>query len=59
MGPLLRTLDEDDVQKAAEHILFLTQARKTDGTHSIAQTPSMMGKLYPADVVVMSIEDED
>ena len=30
MGPLLRALDEDDAQKAAGHILFLTQARKTD-----------------------------
>ena len=59
MGPLLRALDEDDTQKAAGHILFLTQARKTDGSNSIAQTPSMTGKLYPTDVVVMSVEDED
>ena len=59
MGPLLRALDEDDTQKAAGHILFLTQARKTDGSNNIAQTPSMTGKLYPTDVVVMSVEDED
>ena len=59
MDPLLRALDEDDTQKAAGHILFLTQARKTDGFNSIAQTPSMTGKLYPTDVVVMSVEDED
>ena len=59
MGPLLRALDEDDTQKAAGHILFLTQARKTDGSNSIAQTPSMTGKLYPTDIIVMSVEDED
>ncbi len=59
MGLLLRALDEDDTQKAAGHILFLTQAIKTDGSNSIAQTPLMTGKLYPTDVVVMSVEDED
>jgi hypothetical protein len=51
MGPLLRALDEDDAQKAAGHISFLTQARKTDGCNA--------GKLYPTDVAVMSVEDED
>ena len=59
MGLLLRALDEDDTQKAAGHILFLTQAIKTDGSNSIAQTPLMTGKLYPTDVVIMSVEDED
>jgi hypothetical protein len=59
MEPLLRALDEDDAQKAAGHILFLTQARKTDGSNSIAQTPSMTGKLYPTDIIVVSVEDED
>ncbi len=59
MDTFLRALDEDDAQKAAGHILLLTQARKTDGSNSIAQTPSITGKLYPTDVVVMSVEDED
>ena len=59
MGPLLRALDEDDAQKATEHILFLTQARKTDGSNSIAQTPSMTEILYPTVIIIMSVEDKD
>ena len=59
MGLILKALDEDDAQKAAGHILFITQARKTDDVKSIAQTPSMTGKLYPTNVVVMSVEDEE
>jgi hypothetical protein len=59
MGPLLRALDKDDVQKAAGHILFLTQARSSDGTDTVAQTPSMTGKIYPTDVMVMAIEEEE
>ena len=47
MGPLLRALDDNDAQSALGYILFLTQARKTDSSNSIAQTPSMTGKLYP------------
>ncbi len=37
MGLLLRALDEDDAQKVAGHILFLTHAMETDGTSSIAR----------------------
>jgi hypothetical protein len=39
MGPLLRVLDEDDAQKAAAYILLLTQARRSDDTNIIPQTP--------------------
>ncbi len=38
--------------------MLLTQARKNDGSDSIAQNPSITGKLYPIDVVIMSVEDE-
>ncbi len=53
MGPN-RALDEDDAQKAAGHKVFLTQARKNKGFDSIAQTPTITGKLYPTDVVGIS-----
>ena len=49
MGPLLR-VDGDDNQKVVGHILFLTQARKVDGSNSNAQ---------PTAVMFLSIEDED
>ncbi len=55
---VLRALNEDDAQKAAGHIVFLTHARKMDGSDSIALTLSLTGKLYPTDVVVMSVEDD-
>ncbi len=59
MGPLIRALDEDEDQKSAGNILFLTQARHSNGSNTIAQTPSMTGKMYPTDVIVMSIDDEN
>jgi hypothetical protein len=59
MGPLIRALDEDEDQKSAGNILFLTQARHSNGSNTIAQTPSMTGKMYPTDFIVMSIDDEN
>ena len=45
MGPLFRELDEDDLQKAAGHIVFLAQARSSHGANTNAHTPSMTGKM--------------
>ncbi len=39
--------------------MYLPQAKKTVGSNSIARTPSMTGKSYPTDVMVMSVQDED
>lgn len=44
---------------AVGHILFLTQAKKIDGSTSIAQTHQWQGKFSLTDVVDMSVDCED
>jgi hypothetical protein len=56
ISPIIRYLEDAEIEKGNGHILFLAQLRDPSGANTALQTASATGKLYPTDVFVMSIE---